>query len=57
MTKKREIRIRPVRRDPPDLKKLARALIELAMSEIESEAPESTDSTDVDSSGPDEAVA
>ena len=31
--KQRRIRVTPVRRDEPDLRRLARALIELAMSE------------------------
>jgi hypothetical protein len=34
----RQIRIRAVRRDPPDLRKLSRALIELAMAQAEADA-------------------
>ncbi len=34
----RHISLRAVRRDPPDLKKLSRALITLALAEVEAEA-------------------
>lgn len=34
----RRIRVRGVRRDPPDLKKLSRALIALAMAQAEADA-------------------
>jgi hypothetical protein len=34
----RRIRVRGVRRDPPDLKKLSRALIALAMAQAQAEA-------------------
>lgn len=34
----RRISVRAVRRDPPDLKKLSRALIALAMAEAQAEA-------------------
>lgn len=34
----RQLRVRGVRRDPPDLRKLSRALIELAQAEAEREA-------------------
>lgn len=34
----REIRVRAVRRDPPDLRKLSRALIELALAQAQAEA-------------------
>ena len=34
----RQVRIRAVRRDPPDLHKLSRALIMLAMAQAEAEA-------------------
>lgn len=34
----RHIRIRSVRRDPPDLKKIARALIALAQAQAEADA-------------------
>ena len=36
--KRRNIAVRAVRRDPPDLRKLSRALIQLAMAEAEAEA-------------------
>ncbi len=36
--KQRNISVRAVRRDPPDLRKLSRALIQLAMAEAEAEA-------------------
>lgn len=36
----RHISVRAVRRDPPDLKKLSRALITLALAEVEAEAQE-----------------
>ena len=34
----RSIRVRSVRRDPPDLKKLSRALIAIAMAQAQAEA-------------------
>lgn len=34
----RKIRVHGIRRDPPDLKKLSRALIELAMAQAQAEA-------------------
>ena len=34
----RRIRVRAVRRDPPDIKKLSRALIELALAQAKAEA-------------------
>jgi len=37
-TKQRTISVRAVRRDPPDLRKLSRALIALAMAEAAAEA-------------------
>jgi hypothetical protein len=37
-SRERHISIRAVRRDPPDLKKLSRALIQLAMAQAEAEA-------------------
>ncbi len=36
--RQRNISVRAVRRDPPDLRKLSRALIELAMAEAAAEA-------------------
>jgi hypothetical protein len=34
----RRIRVRAIRRDPPDMKKLSRALIALAMAQAQAEA-------------------
>lgn len=34
----RRIRVRSVRRDPPDLQKLSRALIEIALAQAQAEA-------------------
>jgi hypothetical protein len=44
--RQRHISVRAVRREPPDLRKLARALIQLALAEAEAElqASQSTDS-------------
>ena len=36
--RQRNISVRAVRRDPPDLRKLSRAIIQLAMAEAEAEA-------------------
>lgn len=36
--RQRRISVRAIRRDPPDLRKLSRALIELAMAEARAEA-------------------
>ncbi len=36
--RERRIRVRGVRRDPPDIKKLSRALIALAMAQAQAEA-------------------
>lgn len=36
--KQRDISVRAVRRDPPDLRKLSRALIQLAVAEAKAEA-------------------
>jgi hypothetical protein len=38
--RQRNISVRAVRRDPPDLRKLSRALITLAMAEAEAQAQE-----------------
>jgi hypothetical protein len=46
MTKPRRISIRAVRRREPDLKKLSRALIELAAAQAEADAQAQTRSTD-----------
>jgi len=40
--RQRNISVRAVRRDPPDLRKLSRALIELAMAEAAAEADDQT---------------
>lgn len=37
-SRERRIRVRGVRRDPPDLKKLSRALIALALAQAQAEA-------------------
>lgn len=42
----RRIRVRSVRRDPPDLRKLSRALIELALAQAQAEADAQTEHTD-----------
>ena len=36
--RQRHISVRAIRRDPPDLRKLSRALIDLALAEAEAEA-------------------
>jgi hypothetical protein len=41
--KERHIRVRAVRRDPPDLKKLSRALIALALAQAQAEAEAQAD--------------
>lgn len=46
--KQRNISVRAVRRDPPDLRKLSRALIQLAIAEAEAEAQQA--GTDQDAS-------
>lgn len=43
--RQRNISVRAVRRDPPDLRKLSRALIELAMAEAEAEAQQAAEET------------
>ncbi len=52
-TRRRDISVRAVRRDPPDLRKLSRALIQLAMAEAEAEA--STTDADITFELPSEA--
>ena len=50
---RRRVSIRSVRRDPPDLRKLGRALIALAVAQAEAEAEaEHTKDTDADSDSP-----
>ncbi len=41
--KERRISVRAIRRDPPDLRKLSRALIELAMAEAAAQAETQND--------------
>lgn len=41
----RHISVRAVRRDPPDLQKLSRALITLALAEVEAEAQNTGEET------------
>lgn len=48
---KRKVTIRTVRRDPPDLRKLSRALIALAIAQSEADAE--ADHTDGQSDPPD----
>ena len=43
-TNKRKVTIRTVRRDPPDLRKLSRALIALAIAQSEADAEAESDS-------------
>ena len=47
--RQRNISVRAVRRDPPDLRKLSRALIQLAIAEAEAEAQQTA--TDQDAAG------
>jgi hypothetical protein len=44
--RQRNISVRAVRRDPPDLRKLSRALIQLAMAEAEAEAQQAATKSD-----------
>jgi hypothetical protein len=41
-TRERHLSVRAIRRDPPDLRKLSRALIQLAMAEAAAEAEAET---------------
>jgi hypothetical protein len=41
----RHITVRAIRRDPPDLRKLSRAIIALAMAQTEAEAEKAKDGT------------
>ena len=52
--KQRNISVRAVRRDPPDLRKLSRALIQLAIAEAEAEAQQAA--TDQDAAGAEPAA-
>lgn len=52
--RQRNISVRAVRRDPPDLRKLSRALIQLAMAEAEAEAQKA--GTDQDATGPEQSA-
>lgn len=51
----RQISVRAVRRDPPDLRKLSRALIQLAMAQAEADAEQQAtkDSTSKKDESPD----
>ena len=49
--RERHISVRAVRRDPPDLRKLSRALIALAMAEAEAAAEAQTQNQDADQPG------
>lgn len=44
--RRRNISVRAVRRDPPDLRRLSRALVQLAMAQSESEAEAQRDPTE-----------
>ena len=48
--KKRKVRIRPVRNDEPDLRRLARALIDLAISQNQQEQEGGIDSQPAETS-------
>jgi len=50
--KQRNISVRAVRRDPPDLQKLSRALIQLAIAEAEAEAQQAATGQDATGSEP-----
>ena len=50
--RERHISVRAVRRDPPDLRKLSRALITLAMAEAAAEAAAQAEARDQDTSQP-----
>lgn len=45
-TNKRKVTIRTVRRDPPDLRKLSRALIALAIAQSEADAEATAEADD-----------
>jgi hypothetical protein len=45
-SRERRISIRAVRRDPPDLRKLSRAIIALAMAKAEAEAQDQSKTSD-----------
>lgn len=49
--KQRNISVRAVRRDPPDLQKLSRALIQLAIAEAEAEAQQTAEPPNSATSG------
>ncbi len=50
------ISVRAVRRDPPNLRLLSRALIQLAMAEAEADAQAASTATDVTTTQPNEAT-
>ena len=48
----RHISVRAVRRDPPDLRKLSRALIQIALEQAAAEAAAEADAADRDQTSP-----
>jgi hypothetical protein len=50
--RRRDISVRAVRRDPPDLRKLSRALIQLAIAEAEAEAQQDATGRDASDAEP-----
>jgi hypothetical protein len=51
----RNISVRSVRRDPPDLSKLSRAVIALAMAQADAEAQAAADAATAESDSPEPA--
>jgi hypothetical protein len=51
-TNKRKVTIRTVRRDPPDLRKLSRALIALTIAQSEADAEAQVESDDKPAESP-----
>lgn len=54
-TRQRHISVRSVRRDPPDYRKLSRAIIALAMAEADAEAQADADEQTADQSEVDQS--
>jgi len=54
-TRQRNISVRAVRRDPPDLRELSRALIQVAMAQAEAEAQAADVEPDITADLPGEA--
>jgi hypothetical protein len=54
-TRQRNISVRAVRRDPPDLRKLSRALIQVAMAQAEADAQAAAAGPDITPDLPGEA--